>query len=116
MNLSRLESGRNPARKSDFRPGSSIAQHRVFHVRHVQFAPFACDPVRRHLVAARSGVNLQVQRVAAYPRCIGSYLASIWQQPCALYSLMDNGGSGLSEVPGGSGRGPGVDISLVFRR
>jgi hypothetical protein len=23
-------------------------------------------------------------------------------------------GSGLSEVPGGSGRGPGLDISLVF--
>ncbi len=26
---SRLESGRNPARKPDFRPGSTIAQHRV---------------------------------------------------------------------------------------
>ncbi len=29
MELSRLESGRNPAQKPDFRPGNTIAEHRV---------------------------------------------------------------------------------------
>jgi hypothetical protein len=55
--FSRLESGRNPARKLDFRPGSTIAQHRVLNIRLAVPAAAKCDGLAvRRLVGGRPEV------------------------------------------------------------
>ncbi len=43
LRLSRLESWRNPARKTDFQPGSTIAYHRLANARMVDEGKYDSD-------------------------------------------------------------------------
>ncbi len=58
MRFSRLESGRNPARKPDFRPGSTIASHTVTTSLHSLTAvPHECRPTVCHTPRSPKGAG-----------------------------------------------------------